>query len=151
MCIRDSYTITPTSETGSTRTNSTNYNIVFNPGTMTVTPAPLSVVANAQTMAYGAAVPTLTYTYTGLVNSQSSATFTGALSTTALSTSSVATYAISQGNLAATGNYAITGYTPAYVTITPAALTITANNQNTTYGTASVSYTHLTLPTKRIV
>jgi len=103
---------------------------------MTVTPAPLSVVANAQTMAYGAAVPTLTYTYTGLVNSQSSATFTGALSTTAMSTSSVATYAISQGNLAATGNYAITGYTPAYVTITPAALTITANNQNTTYGAA---------------
>ncbi|AWW44097.1 MBG domain-containing protein [Polynucleobacter paneuropaeus] len=130
------YTITPTSETGSTRTNSSNYNIVFNPGTMTVTPAPLSVVANAQTMAYGAAVPTLTYTYTGLVNNQSSTTFTGALSTTALSTSSVGTYAISQGNLAATGNYAITSYTPGYVTITPAALTITANNQNTTYGTS---------------
>ncbi|MBT8541067.1 filamentous hemagglutinin N-terminal domain-containing protein [Polynucleobacter paneuropaeus] len=130
------YTITPTSETGSTRTNSSNYNIVFNPGTMTVTPAPLSAVANAQTMAYGAAVPTLTYTYTGLVNNQSSTTFTGALSTTALSTSSVGTYAISQGNLAATGNYAITSYTPGYVTITPAALTITANNQNTTYGTS---------------
>ena len=49
----------------------------------------------------------MTYTYTGLVNGNSSATFSGGLATTATSSSSVSSYPITQGTLAATGNYTI--------------------------------------------
>ena len=45
-------------------------------------------------MTYGDPVPALTYTYTGLVNGDTSATFTGGLDTTATSSSSVGSYPI---------------------------------------------------------
>ena len=45
--------------------------------------APLTVTATDQPMTYGSTVPALTYTYTGLVNNDTSATFSGSLATTA--------------------------------------------------------------------
>ena len=45
-------------------------------GTLTVTPAPLTITANNQTKAYGAAVPALTASYTGFVNGDTSASLT---------------------------------------------------------------------------
>ena len=51
--------------------------------------------------------PALTYTYTGLVNGDKIATFTGSLTTTATASSKVGSYPISQGTLAARGNYTI--------------------------------------------
>ncbi|MBT8570061.1 hypothetical protein G6705_08995, partial [Polynucleobacter paneuropaeus] len=127
------YTITPTSETGSTRTNSSNYNIVFNPGTMTVTPATLTYVATPTTSVYGTTPSVNAGTVTGFVNSQtlSSAT-SGTLSfaTTATGASVVGGYAINGSGLTANnGNYTFTqaaGNSSA-LTITPATLTITAN------------------------
>ncbi len=71
----------------------------------TVNPAPLTVTAANESMPYGGTVPALTYTYTGLVNGDPSATFSGGLATTATSSSSVGIYPITQGTLAATGNY----------------------------------------------
>ena len=114
-----------------------NYTInTFNPSTLTVTPAPLTVTATNESMTYGGTVPTpLTYTYTGLVNSDSSATFTGSLVTTATSSSNVGGYPITQGTLAATGNYTISTYDPGTLTVNAAPLTITANNDSKTYGT----------------
>ena len=86
----------------------------------TVNPAPLTVTAANESMPYGGTVPALTYTYTGLVNGNTSATFSGGLATTATSSSSVGSYPITQGTLAATGNYTIGTFTPGTLTVTMA-------------------------------
>ncbi len=86
----------------------------------TVNPAPLTVTATGESMTYGGAVPALTYTYTGLVNGDTSATFSGGLATTATSSSSVGSYPITQGSLAATGNYTIGTFNAGTLTVTMA-------------------------------
>ena len=45
-------------------------------GTLTVTPAPLTITADNQTKVYGAALPTLTASYIGFVNGDTSASLT---------------------------------------------------------------------------
>ena len=96
---------------------------------LTITPK------TGQSMVYGGAVPVLIYTYTGLVNGDTNATFSGGLATTATSSSSVGGYPITVGTLAATGNYTIGTFNPGTLTVNAAALTITANNDSKTYGT----------------
>ena len=86
----------------------------------TVNPAPLTVTATNESMTYGGTVPALTYTYTGLVNGDTSATFSGGLATTATSSSSVGSYPITQGTLAATGNYTIGTFNAGTLTVTMA-------------------------------
>ena len=54
------------------------YTISYQPGTLTVTPAPLTVRANAASKVYGAAVPILTETITGFVNGDSAGVVFGA-------------------------------------------------------------------------
>ncbi len=63
-----------------------------NPATFTISPAPLTITANNQTKVYGAALPTLTASYTGFLGSDTSASLTAqpTLSTTATATSAVA-------------------------------------------------------------
>jgi mucin-19 len=122
-----------------------NYNITYVDGALTVTPAPITVTAAAKSMIYGAAVPNLTYTYTGLVANDTATTFIGSLTTSATNASSVGSnYLISQGTLAASGNYAITSYIPANVTITPAPLVVTASSASKVYGAGlpSLTYTY---------
>ena len=102
-------------------------------GELTIGQALLTVVANAQTKVYGAKDPKLTYTFSGLVNGDTSAVFTGALSRAA--GQNVGNYAITQGTLAA-GNYAIS-FTGANFSITPATLTYVANATNRIYGSAN--------------
>jgi hypothetical protein len=77
-------------------------------------------------MTYTAGVPALTYHYTGLVNGDTGASFTGALATTATGGSGVASYPITQGSLAATGNYTIDTFNPGTLTVTPAPLSAAA-------------------------
>jgi len=110
----------------------------------TVTPAPLTVTAASPSMTYGGTVPALTYTYTGLVNNDQSATFSGALTTSATSSSSVGGYAITQGNLAATGNYTIGAFNAGTLTVNPAPLTVTAASPSMTYGgtVPALTYTY---------
>src|SRR5262249_44242876 len=64
-----------------------NYTISVVAGTLTVTPAPLSIIADSQAMAFGGAVPALTASYLGLVNGDTPASLATAihLSTTATS------------------------------------------------------------------
>ena len=50
-----------------------NFTLSLDALTQTVTPAPLTITANNQTKVYGAALPTLTASYTGLVNGDTSA------------------------------------------------------------------------------
>ena len=103
-----------------------NYTIAFTGSSLTVTPAPLAVTPTVgQSMVYGGTVPALTYSYTGLVNGDTSATFSGLLATTATSSSGVGGYPITQGTLIATGNYTVGTFNPGTLTITPATPTIT--------------------------
>jgi filamentous hemagglutinin family protein len=124
-----------------------NYTVSYVAGTLDVTAAPLTITANDQTKVYGAALPTLTASYTGLVNGDTSASLTTGptLTTTATSASSVAgsLYAIAASG-AADSNYDIS-YVAGALDVTAAPLTITANNQTKVYGAAlptlTASYT----------
>nr|WP_246427189.1 MBG domain-containing protein [Sphingopyxis panaciterrulae] len=108
--------------------DSGNYRFSFvqgaaNATALSITPRALTVTADALSRIYGDANPALTYNLggLGLVNGD---TLTGALATSATAASDVGAYAITQGNLAATANYALS-YTGATLIIDPAALTVT--------------------------
>ena len=107
------------------------YKISYVSGTLTVTPAPLTITADNQTMVYGTALPTLTASYSGFVNGDTSASLTTqpTLTTTATASSQVAgsPYAITASG-AADNDYTIK-YVAGALTVTPASLTITANNK----------------------
>ena len=112
------------------------YSITYVAGTLTVTPAALTITANNQTKAYGAALPALTASFTGFVNGDSSASLSTqpTLTTTATASSHVGNYAITASG-AVDSDYSIT-YVAGSLTVTPAALTITADNQSMAYGAA---------------
>ena len=117
---------------------SPNYTISYLPGTLTVTAAPLTITANNQTKVYGAAPPALTASYAGFVNGDTPASLATRpkLSTTATAASHVAgnPYTITAAG-ATDPDYTIS-YLPGALTVTPAPLTITANNQTKVYGAA---------------
>ena len=52
------------------------YSISYVSGTLTVTPVALTITADNQTKVYGAALPTLTASYTGFVNGDTAASLT---------------------------------------------------------------------------
>jgi filamentous hemagglutinin family protein len=110
-----------------------NYNISYTGANFTINAAPLTVTANALSKTYSASDPTLTYTYSGLVGSDTAAVFSGALSRAAGETVAGGPYAIGQNTLSAGSNYSIS-YTGANFTINPAPLTVTASNASKTYG-----------------
>ena len=124
-----------------------NYTISYVAGSLTVTTAALTITADNQTKVYGAALPALTASYTGLVNGDTSASLTTqpTLTTTATAASSVAgsPYSITASG-AVDSNYTIS-YVAGTLTVTPVALTITADNQTKVYGAAlpvlTASYT----------
>ena len=114
------------------------YSIIYVAGTMTVTAAPLTITAVNQTKAYGAALPTLTATYTGFVNGDTTASLATqpTLSTTATASSHVAAspYTITASGAVDT-DYSIS-YVAGTLTVTPVALSITAVNKSKVYGAA---------------
>jgi hypothetical protein len=102
--------------------------------TITVNPAILAVVAQPQNKLYGAADPALTYTVSGLQFTDTPATvLSGALARTAGETVAASPCAITQGTLAANGNYNI-NFTGSGLAIMPASLTVTAVGKIKTYG-----------------
>jgi len=115
---------------------STNYAITFSNGMLSVTGAVLSVTANDQSRIYGAANPVLTVSYHGFVNGETTSVLSGSpiLSTTATNNSATGTYLISaaQGTLRA-ANYSFS-FVGGTLTVTPAVLTVRANDQSRTYG-----------------
>jgi hypothetical protein len=94
----------------------------------------LTITANEQSMIYGDSFPSLTVSYAGFVNGDTSASLTTlpTISTPATPTSHVASYTITASG-ATDPNYSI-NYVPGMLTITPASLTITADNQTKVYG-----------------
>jgi hypothetical protein len=72
----------------------TDYAISYQPGTLTINPAPLTVTASSPSMTYGSTVPTISPSYTGFVNgdSPSSLTTVPTCITTATPSSPVGSY-----------------------------------------------------------
>jgi hypothetical protein len=128
-----SYPITPSGLT------SANYTLTFNPGTLTITQAALSVTADAKTKAYGAADPAFTVTYSGFVNGDTAAALAGTLSLTRVPGENVGGYLITPSGLTS-ANYTLT-FNPGTLTITKAALAVTAEAKTKIYGAADPAFT----------
>jgi len=113
-----------------------NYTISFVSGTLTVSKAPLTITAQDKGKVYGAALPALTAAYSGFVNGDTSASLDTpvSLSTTATAGSAVGAYPITASG-AADVNYTI-GFVNGTLTVSRAALTITAQDKNKAYGAA---------------
>ena len=141
MSQETSYSITPSGAVDA------DYAITYGTGTLTVTPVALTITPNNLTKAYGAALPTLTASYAGFVNSDTAASLSTAptLTTTATASSHVAgsTYAITASG-ALDSDYTIS-YAAGTLAVTAAGLTINADNQTKVYGAAlptlTASYT----------
>ncbi|WP_163374653.1 MBG domain-containing protein, partial [Escherichia coli] len=84
---------------------------------------------------YGDANPALTWQVTSgsLVNGDN---LTGNLATSATTASNVGSYAITQGDLAASSNYAVT-YAGANLAVSQRAITVTADAKSRIYGDAN--------------
>lgn len=102
-----------------------NYVVTTTPGTVTVTPAPLTVIASSQTLVYGKTPVAVTAKYVGLRAGDTAPATAPVCSTIATSASSVGTYP-SVCARAADADYIIS-YTSGTVTVTPAPLTVKAS------------------------
>ena len=117
-----------------------NYVFAFVAGTLTINPAPLTVNVDSVSRAYGDPNPTFTGTITGLKNGD---VITANYTTTATQLSPVGTYPITATLVdpgSVLGNYAVT-INNGTLTITPAALVITANNAARLYGDPNPAFT----------
>ena len=121
-----------------------NYTFGFASGVLSVTPATLTVSANNAGRLYGASDPAYSDTITGFVLSQtlgnSGVTGAPSLSSNDTAASSVGTYAIT----AALGTLAAQNYTFVFasgvLSVTPATLTVSANNAGRLYGASDPAY-----------
>jgi hypothetical protein len=116
------------------------YRFIDAPGKLTVTPRSITVTADAKSRVYGDANPVLTYQVggSGLLNGD---TLSGALATPAVATSNVGVYGIAQGTLGSP-NYTISSFTGENLTITPRAITVTADAKSRIYGDANPALTY---------
>ncbi|NIG53603.1 MBG domain-containing protein [Chitinophaga sp. Cy-1792] len=122
--------------TAGTLSAGNNYTITFNSNKLNITPAALTITADPKTKVYGTTDPALTYTTSGLLNSDP---LSGTLGRNA--GEQVGDYAITQGSVSAGNNYIITFYTR-NLSITPAALSINADAKSKTYGTSDPALTY---------
>lgn len=115
---------------------SLNYTITHVNGSLSVTPAALLITAQDKSKVYGAALPTLTASYSGFVNGDLPASLTTpvTLGTAATASSPVGTYAITASG-AASANYTITQVSGT-LSVTPVAINIVADNKTKAYGAA---------------
>ena len=128
------YTITPSG------VSAANYTITFVNGKVTVAQATLTVTAENKTVTYGDAVPTYTATYSGFKNTDGASVVSGLVYTCEYApTSNVGEYTIVPSSATAT-NYSF-AYVNGKVTVNKAALMITAEDKNVTYGDAVPEYT----------
>jgi uncharacterized repeat protein (TIGR01451 family) len=115
-----------------------NYTFNFVNGTLTVGQATLTVTADNTNRVYGAANPAFTASYSGFMNGDTSSVLSGSpsLTTVATSGSPATNYPIT----AAIGTLSAANYTFSFangtLTVGKAALTVTANDQTKSFGTA---------------
>ncbi|OGB50900.1 MAG: hypothetical protein A2503_04675 [Burkholderiales bacterium RIFOXYD12_FULL_59_19] len=117
-----------------------NYTVTVNTAPGTITPAPLTITANDAAKVYGqtATLAPTAFTTTALVNGETVGSVTevspGTVATAPVAGSPYAiTPSAATGGTFTPGNYTI-GYVNGALTITPAPLTITANDASKTYG-----------------
>ena len=137
-----SYTATATALTGS---SSANYQLPDDESLKTcsfnIVPATLTVTAEAKEKVYGDPDPEFTYTeVTGFIGDDNVSLLSGSLSRADVDNQNVGEYAITAGNLSAGPNYTIS-VNDAKLTITPAPLTITADNKSKNYVEADPALT----------
>jgi hypothetical protein len=117
-----------------------NYTFTFVNGTLTVNKALLTVKADDQSKAYGAALPALTGILTGVVNGDG---ITATYATGATTTSPVGAYPITVNLIdpnSKLSNYDITT-TNGTLTVSKALLTVIADNATRQYGDANPTFT----------
>jgi len=118
-----------------------NYTVTYVGADLTIGAKAITVTAAAKSKTYGDANPPLTYTFApALVTGDS---FTGSLTRTL--GENVGTYAINQGSVALSSNYAIT-YVGADLTIGAKSITVTAAAKSKTYGDADPALTYTFAP-----
>uniref|UniRef100_UPI003593F311 MBG domain-containing protein n=1 Tax=Aquiflexum sp. TaxID=1872584 RepID=UPI003593F311 len=116
-----------------------NYNITLVNGTLTVDQKAVTITAENKSKTYGEAIPTLSFTYTGLVNGDEKVATEPSIATTVTASSNVGTYPITlTGGVDA--NYDIT-LIAGELKVTQAALTITAEDKSKVYGEANPALT----------
>ena len=134
-------TVLTASNSGLSATNY-NFNKLIN-GALTITPATLTVTASNQTRVYGAENPTFIETISGFVNNENEAVVKGTVnaSSSATKTTGVGSTVLIASNkgLLAT-NYNFNKLINGALTITPATLTVTANNQTRVYGAVNPTF-----------
>lgn len=119
-----SYTITPSG------LSSSNYDITFTAGTLTVNKAPLTITADNKSVTYGEAAPEYTVSYSGFVNSETASVLGGFLNIacTYAQNDNVGTYDITPSGFSAQ-NYVI-NYVGGTLTVSLASLTLADNADN---------------------
>src|SRR5450830_282140 len=121
------------------------YSFIFANASITISKAALTVTADDKSVTYGDAVPSLTCQITGFVNGETASAVSG---TAALSTAYTATTGVASSPVAinvTNGTLAAADYSfifaNASITISKAALTVTADDKSVTYGDAVPSLT----------
>ena len=117
-----------------------NYTVTTNSGTLTITPAALSVTAASASRIYGDPNPTFAGTITGIKNADN---ITATYASAAVLTSAVGPYPIVPTLLdpgAKLGNYTVTSNNGT-LTVSPAPLSVTAANAGRLYGDANPLFT----------
>ncbi|WP_332914723.1 MBG domain-containing protein, partial [Algoriphagus boritolerans] len=116
-----------------------NYEITLVDGELEITKAGVTITATDQTKVYGEANPTLTFSYSGLVNGDTKVANEPSIGTTATVSSNVGTYPITLTG-GSDDNYTIT-LVNGTLTIGKKDLTITAQDKSKTYGEANPTLT----------
>ena len=124
---------------------SDNYVLSYQPGTLTVNKAALTVVADDASRLYGDANPTFTTSLTGFVAGQDATiagvTGAGVVTTTATTASFVGAYALTpDAGTYAAANYVFTGRMDGRLTVIPATLTVAATAATREYGAANPAF-----------
>lgn len=125
--------------TGSGAT-ATNYDITYQPGTLTINRAPLLITPDSTNRPYGSANPAFTASFSGLVNNDSPAVVSGlSFATTATSASPIGVYPINASGGSA-ANYALS-YDTGTLVIDRAVLTVTPANATRPFGDTNPALT----------
>lgn len=109
---------------------------------LTINEPLVTITANSQTLVYGGVLPTFTYTASPSIFLQANPICTSS----ATGASNVGTYAGSITCSGAAKAGVLFTYVAGSMTVTPAAATVTANNQTMTAGSALPALTYVTVP-----
>src|SRR5258706_1373415 len=124
----------------------TNYSITYNNGTLTVTnKVVLTVTADPKSIAYGNADPAFTFTYSGFVDGDTAITGTSPTCSVAGSHNNVSSYPsiVCSGGLDSKYEFS---YTSGTLTVSPLAITVTADAKSKSYGDADPALTYSVAP-----